>query len=225
MSKTKLFGILTMIFACVAVAFLMDTPKFLKYKRGDIKDYNTVAAGELQVGDLVEGTIDFAYDAIAEWTETNSVMGIETSTRTSKQYYPVYMYNQMYILYETGNSEQYATLNRLAEETYAYDEACWEIYESGSDDYSSVVRPKSTLALTGEVKAMPSGDLQNYFQEWYGEGFSTDCETAIIISYSNFDRFSWIIYVGAGSAVLAVVMLVLLIKTAVEEKRNREFSY
>ena len=46
MNKTKFLGILTIICFCFGAALLTDLPKFLKYQKGDIKDYATVQAGE-----------------------------------------------------------------------------------------------------------------------------------------------------------------------------------
>lgn len=224
MSKVRVLGTITMVCLCFAVVFLMDIPQFLKYKKGDIKDFETVAAHELQKGDLVQGVIDYTDGCIAEMETTNKTFGVTTSKETTKRYYAVYMYNENYILYETGNQSQYNTLDRLADECEAYYNALAAIYgENGSGDSTELEQPVTTLSFTGEVKVMPS-DLADIFEEWYGEGFDTECEKYVIAN-ADFSRFSWVIYAGAGAAVLGIIMLVITIMAWKKDKRDQSFGY
>ena len=221
MNKTKFLGILTIICFCFGAALLTDLPKFLKYQKGDIKDYATVQAGELKKGDLVQGTIDITEGAIAENEETNSTFGIETSKRTTSQYYAVYMYNGNYILYQTGNQEQYQTLDKLAKECEVYFDSLDAVYgEEGSGDASGIVQPQTTMDFTAVVDEIPD-DLSAIFREWYGEGFDQECET-VMLTYADFSRFLRMIIVGAVSAVLGIVFLVL---TIVSWRKSKQFSY
>ena len=224
MSKVRVLGTITMVCLCFAVVFLMDIPQFLKYKKGDIKDFETVAAHELQKGDLVQGVIDYTDGCIAEMETSNKTFGVTTSKETTKRYYAVYMYNENYILYETGNQSQYNTLDKLADECEAYYNSLAEIYgENGSGDAADLIQPSTTLSFTGEVKVMPS-DLVDIFEEWYGEGFDTECEK-FMISHADFSRFSWVIYAGAGAGVLGIIMLVITIMAWKKDKRDQSFGY
>lgn len=226
MSKVKVFGVAALVLACFALAFLSDMPKFLKYQKGDIKDFDTVAAGELQQGDLVQGTIDFTEGCIASMETSNKTFGITTSTRTSSQYYAVYMYNNQCILYETGNSSQYGILDRMGEEYIRYIESYDEVFsEGGSMDAADVEVPATTMEFTGVVNSM-SSDLEEIFREWYGDDAAYAAEAeSVIITYTDFSRFAGIVYAGIGCAVLAVVMLVLTILTWRKSKREQQFSY
>lgn len=226
MKKTRVLGTLTLVLACLALAFLTDLPQFLKYKKGDIKDFETVAAGELKKGDLVQGTIDLTEGCIAEMETTNKTMGITTSKRTSSQYYAVYMYNDQCILYETGNSSQWSTLDRMADEYIDYLTSYDEVFsETGSNDISDVTLPVTTMDFTGEVVEM-SSDLEAIFREWYGDdaAYAQEAES-VVIKYSDYSRFSWIIYVGIGAAAAAIAMLIVTIITWRREKNNQQFSY
>ena len=226
MKKSKFLGVLALVLGCFAVVFLMDTPLFLKYRNGEIKDYNSVQFGELKKGDLVQGTIDDTDGQVAEMEETNTMFGIPTSKRTTSRYYALYTYDDIYVLYETAKESELKQLDKIAEESTAYYTALQEAYEQDGEDadYSAIEPPTATLEFTGEVKEMPD-DLKEIFRQWYGDGFDEDCETDIIISYSNYDRFSWVIYAGAGCAVLAIVMLVLAIAALRKEQRDQQFSY
>ncbi len=226
MRKTKLFGVLTVVLICLAVIFFSDLPKVLKYQRGEVRDFNSVGFGELEKGDLVQGVIDDTDGYIAEMEETNTTFGIPTSTHTSKRYYALYTVNHTYVLYATGRESDYDTLDKLAQESAAYYDNLEELYHAqGEDaDFASVALPETMLEFTGEVEEMPD-DLRKIFMEWYGDGFAQDCEANIVIQTSNFGRFSWVLYAGAGCAVLAVVMLVLTILSLRKEKRDQQYGY
>lgn len=226
MNKVKIFGVAALVFACFAFAFLTELPRFLKYQNGDIKDFETVGAGELQKGDLVQGTIDFTEGCIATMETSNTTFGITTSKRTSSQYYAVYMYNNNCILYETSNSAQYATLDRMGEEYIRYLESYDEAFtEDGDIDTTNVIVPETTMEFTGVVNGM-SSDLEAIFREWYGDDAAYAAEAeSVIITYSDFSRFAGMIYAGIGCAVLAVVMLVLTIVVWRKSKQEQQFSY
>lgn len=223
MKKTKFLGIITLICLCFGIALLTDLPKFLKYQKGDIKDFESVAAGELKKGDLVQGTIDFTDGCIATNEQTNTTFGIETSKNTTSRYYAVYMYNEQYILYQTGMKDQYETLDRLADECDTYYNSLSEAYgeEDGGDvDVSKIQAPETTLAFTGSVSEVPD-DLSAIFREWYGDGFDQDCET-VMITYSDFSRYLRFVIIGAIAVVLGIVFLVL---TIITHRKEKEISF
>ena len=226
MKVSKILGTLTLLLGCIAAVFLTDLPKVIRYRRGDIKDFNMVEFGELQKGDLVKGTIDWTDGCIAEEEETNSTFGIETSKRTTGRYYAVYTMNGSYLLYQTGRENEYKKLDQMGDEAEAYYEARTALEESEGEDADVTLldTPETTMDFTGEVIEMPS-DLRPIFEKWYGEGFEDECETDIVIRTSNFDRFSWVIYAGAGCAAGALLMLVLTIMAFVKEKRNQQYGY
>lgn len=203
MKKVKTFGIIALVLGIMAVTFLMDIPTFMKIKRGQIKDFNSVAAGELQKGDAVSGTIDMAFGPVAE--EYSTTYGVRTSDKSSKLYYALWMDNDQFVLYETGSNDEYTTLDRIVAETENYFDSLDEADETG--DITDLMPPTTTLQLEGRVTNL-SGEIKDLFEEWYGEGFETECEP-VMITHVVFDRFGTMIYAGLGCALLCVVMLVV----------------
>ena len=228
MKGSKIFGTLTILFGCAGVLFLSELPKVMKYRAGDIKDFSEITCGELKKGDLVQGTIDITDGCIAEMEETNTTFGIETSKRTSARYYACYTCSDFYVLYQTGNEGQFSILDKMADESEAYSTAYKMLAEDeGTDaDFSKIPPPETTLDFTAEVEAMPS-DLLPIFRNWYGEGFDEpdECEQGIVIRYSRFDRFEWVVYAGIGCAAAAVLMLVLTIRSFIRQKRDQQYGY
>ncbi|MBR6106997.1 MAG: hypothetical protein IKQ39_03225 [Oscillospiraceae bacterium] len=211
--------LISLVLLVLSIAFLMEFPKWQKWKNNDIKDFNAVKAGELMDGDLVRGTIDRTYGAIAEREESRKTFGITTSKSTTMQYYAVIMDNGQYVLYGTSDSSDYATLDRIADRW----QELFEKYQNG-EEYSEDDVPTETISFEGEVRSLPS-DLNNIFQEWYGEGYSTDCENAIYVVRTDYSRFNWIIYVGIACAAGTVLLWIVCIVMTVKGKKKAQYGY
>ena len=228
MKATKLFGLLTLLFAVFAVALLTEIPSFVKYKNGDILDFGELKAGSITDDDLIAGVIDVCDGSIAEMEETNTLFGIPTSKRITSRYYAVYSYNGEYFIYETADADECSTLDQLAEETDAFYNAVDKAYADAKNeddvDLSDIERPVSTLEFTGRAASM-SEDLLKIFREWYGEGFDTDCETAFVIRKCDYNGFRWTLPAMIGCAMLAVIMLLLTLISFFRGRRARSFSY
>ena len=215
----KVFLLIAAVLALLAVAFLSEFPKWKQWKHNDIKDFNSVAPGELQPGQLVRGRIDDTYGAIAEREESHKTFGITTSKSTTMQYYAVYMDNDMYVLYGTGDSNDYAVLDRIADQM----DKLYEKYENG-EDISEADLPTESIEFEGEVREMPS-DLNNFFQESYGEGYASDCETSFYVVRTDYSKYNWIIYVGIACAAGAVIMIVLWVVLLIKGKKKAQYGY
>lgn len=224
--KTRIFAIITLLLACVGFGLLTDMPSYLKYKKGEIKDFALVQPGELKTGDLVQGEIEFTEGSIAEMETSNKTFGVTTSKETTSQYYAVYMVNDQCIIYETGNKEQWNTLDRMAKEYMQYIQSYNEVFsESGSNNSSDVELPTTTMTFTGKVKEMPT-DLEKIFREWYGDdaAYAKEAES-VVISNMAFDNLGKLMLVGIGCAALAVVMLIVTVISLIGGKKNSQFSY
>ncbi len=228
MNKVKICAALALLFAVIAVGLFTEIPSYVKYKNGDVLDYSTLSTNDLQSGALVQGVIDDCDGSIAELEETNTIFGIPTSKRVTSQYYACYMYNGSYVIYETANADECSTLNKLEAECTAFYEAVGEAYDNAKSeddvDLSGAVQPSTTLEITGKVVEMRD-DLRDIFQEWYGEGFDTDCVTQYVIRRCDFSRFKFVIPGFLVCAVLTVVMLVLTVLCFIRYRRARQFSY
>jgi len=225
MGKVRFLGVAAMVALIFGVVFLTNIPQFLKYTKGDIKNFEELEQNELNIGDLVQGTIDFTDGSFAEMEETNTTFGIETSKRTTKQYYAVYMYNDMYVAYETGNAEQIAQLEKLAQECQQYYDGIDQAISKDQDnpDFSGVVTPETEIKFEGTVKELPS-DLDGLFREWYGEGYDTDVEK-VLITRADFGRMRYLIYFGIGAAVLGIILLIVTVIVWRKEKTETSYSY
>lgn len=202
--------LLSLVLLILSIAFLSEYPKWKKWKNNDIKDFNAVQAGELTDGDLVRGTIDTTDGVVAELEESRKTFGITTSKSTTMLYYAVYMDNDMYVLYGTSASEDYAVLDRIADQN-------GEEIEEGD-------RPTESITFEGEVRSMPS-DLNNIFADWYGENYTTDCETSFYVVRTDYSKYNWIIYAGFACAGGAVLMFVLWIVLIVRGKKSAQYGY
>ena len=189
---------------------LSTFPQFLRYVKGDLRAFEEVAAGELKAGELVHGVIDITDGCIASNEETKSTFGIETSKRTTALYYSIVGYDDQYMLYETGNTEQYATLDALADE-------CERYY---SDENADAEEPHSFLEFTAVVRNMPD-DLSAIVQECYGNDYVQYFEQVMLVS-ANFKSYPVNIAIGAAGAVLGIVFLIL---TIVSWRKSKQFSY
>ena len=217
LKKTKLCATILLVAVCFAVALLTNIPAWLKYKKGDIKDLDTVAAGELQTGDLVRGTVNAVLGACAE--EYSTKFGIRTSSSSSKLYYVLWLENGNMILYETGNKSEYDILDKISEETEDYYDSYQKVQESGNIE--DLKLPTTTFQLEGRI-TKPSSKIEGFFKEWYGDDaeFAANTER-VMITRANFDGMGTTVYIGFGAGVLAIIMAVV---TLIVWKREREGS-
>ncbi|MBR3267697.1 MAG: hypothetical protein IKI58_03065 [Oscillospiraceae bacterium] len=213
--------ILTIVFAVLSVALLAaDLPAWQKYRKGDIKDFNTVAAGELKEGDLVKGYIEVTEGSIAERQETKKHFGITTSKSTTMQYYAVYMDNGQCILYGTSKSDEYAQLDKLGRDwTYFF-----KMMDVNPEELTESDRPTARIPFTARVNKM-SKDLNSIFSSWWGENYNTECETNVIMTYARFEGFQTTVFIGFGLAAGAVLMLILFIVTVIKGKKAPQYTY
>ena len=221
--KTKFFGITAIVCICLAITMLSNIPAYLQFKNNEITDLNNESL-VLNKGDLIEGDVDMVLGAAVEEYSTN--FGVRTSKDSSKLYYVIWLDNNRFALYETGNKEQYEKLEKLTDETFDYFDSK-DVYEE-SGDIDDLKLPESTMHLTGRVTSMPS-DVKAYYVEWYNDAvgdsdFSSRTET-LMITNADFSRFGMIVIVGAVSAALAVLSLILTLVFYKKSKADSNFGY
>lgn len=223
MSKFRVLGAITLVAAIMAVAFLLRIPTYVKLLKDDVISINEVAKNGLEKGDVVDGIADYSLGCVAEEYETN--FGIRTSDDSTKLYYVLWLDNENFILYETANKNQYDLLETITEETYAYLDSMAVYEESG--DMNDLVVPTTTLEIEGVVSEIPS-EIEGYFKEWYDEVFGDGeyaayCEP-VMISNTNFDSVGTMVYIGAGCAVVAIILGVVMLVLWRKEK-NDSYGY
>lgn len=214
MSKFRVLGAIALVALFVGIGLVLQMPTYIKLLKGDTVSINSVPAHTLENGDVVEGLVDAALGCCAEEYETN--FGIRTSDDSSKLYYVLWLDNDNFIVYETGNKDQYTKLDQITESTYDYLDAM----EAGDENAMLNV----TMELEGVVKKLPS-DIEGYFQEWYDDDatFSQRCE-GVMITNTNFDNVGTMVFVGAGCILVAIILGIVLLVLWRKEK-NSNYGY
>ena len=219
MKVKRFFLIGALVMALFAIALLTDLPSWNKYRNGDVKDFNTAAAGELKDGDLVKGKIYVTYGVAVEREETKKHFGITTSKSTTMKYYCVEMENGKRILYGTSKNDEYGILDDYARKL----EALYDKYDKDPDSVSDSDVPSMELPFEAKVHKL-TGELNNVFADWYGEGYSSDCED-VYLTKANFDGFQTTVFIGFGLAAGAVILLVLFIVFTIKGKKGAQYGY
>ncbi len=221
MNKKKLASVFsTLGIICLVAAFvtLLDLPTYIKVWTDKVMELEAVGENELQVGDVVKGSIDTVLGPCAEMYETN--YGVRTSDESSKLYYIIMLNNDKCVLYEAASKIEYNTLDRITDETYDYYESLADYAESG--DPLDIVQGCTTMDIQGKVKKIPS-EIEGYFREAYGEIFDDTFEEgaeAIMISGMKFDNFVIMTIIGGVSVVLGIVFFILAFVFAKKGQRQ-----
>lgn len=186
-------------------------------KEGNIKDINQLAMGELQKGDLVQGTFDTTWGYFAEEYETT--YGLRLSKDSTKLYYLIDMVDY-YLIYETAVKSQYSTLDEMSDELYLHCEQMGE-EEGVFDNWNPTIK----LEITGSaVKA--NDEIRGYCKEalddltgGMGEEEMEFVET-YMVSYENFDTMNTRMYVGFGVAGVGLLLLIIAVVLIIRGFRN-----
>lgn len=222
--KGRLCLTLTIAMIGLAAVFLTNIPSWLKYKKGDIKDFSQAAAGELQKGDLVRGTIDSALGPCAE--QYSTTYGVRTSKKSSKLYYVIWMDNDQFILYE-ASSGAYETLDKISDETIEYCNSYEEAMETG--DLTGVKQQTTTMEFEGRIVGLTS-EMESLFRDWYNDDEADDGSfdqraEKVMIRPVKFDRLGLLVILGFVFAGLAVASVVLTVFVWRREKNAQNYGY
>ena len=203
MKTVRVLLTLLLLLGILSVVFLTDIPTFMRIKRGQIKDYNTVTAGELQVNDPVRGTVEMTIGACAEKKKNSS---------STTEYYVLWMPNNRFILYETGKKDDITTLNRMCDEAGKYLKSLGKAKEESNP--AAVILPETKMEFEGVV-AKPSGTVMDYFREYYSQVFGTDdfdqYAEVVMISQRALSSFNGTVIAGLICAALFVILAVVTI--------------
>ncbi len=128
---------------------------------GTIPDFNYDSMQNIKNGDFVQGYVGYILDCYASETTTNTTMGIETSSRTSEEYFIMPLVNE-----EDMDKDLYITVtaSKAADRDLLY-KICDETYKSymGNTDVEW-----TEFGIVARVKEIDS-DLTPYLIEWFQE--------------------------------------------------------
>lgn len=192
---------------------------------GTMPDFNFESIADIKKGDMVAGYIANIYDCYAGETTTNTTMGIETSSYTSREYFIMPLIND-----EDWENEMFVSVSvsKEADRELMYDicDATYE-YLDGNED---VEFPEMAFI----AKAQPlDPELLGYMLDWfdeaeYFEGGRDEAKTHIVMyDLVLFDTNSAYISLAIGliliAAAAAIVFFVL--HNSRKQKQNGDVPY
>ncbi len=127
---------------------------------GEIPDFNYDSMQNIKKGDFVQGYVGYILDCYANETTTNTTMGIETSSRTSEEYFIMPLINEadaekdLYITITASKSADRDLLYQICDETY-------ESYNNDDIDWTE-------FGIVAKVKNIDP-ELTQYMTEWFQE--------------------------------------------------------
>lgn len=127
---------------------------------GTVKDFNYDSMQDIKKGEIVCGEVGYILDCYAGETTTNTTMGIETSSRTSREYFIMPLLNDtdsekdMYITVSAAKAEDRQLLYAICDDTYASldgEDVQWH-----------------DMLFVAKVKPLEA-DLTQFLREWFEE--------------------------------------------------------
>ena len=187
---------------------------------GDIPDFNYDSIADIKKGDFAAGYIANIYDCYAGETTTNTTMGIETSSYTSREYFIMPLVNDtdlgndMFISVSVSEKEDRDTLYAICDATYEY--------LDGNEDADF-----PEMAFLGRA-AVLDDELMGYMADWfeeaeYFEGGRSEA-MAHIIPYDLvlYNPNSAYISLVVGLIMIALVIVVAIIIFHVSKGKKKQ---
>lgn len=155
---------IAIVFIFLAIAGVVLTVSGIKdiiRINGDIPDFNFESMQNVKKGDFVCGYVSNIIDCYASETTTNTTMGIETSSRTSEEYFLMPLINEtdeaeeLYVTISASNIEDRELLYTICDNT-------WEYMDGNTDvEFTEMV----ILARVKEI----DNDLMPLLIDWFKE--------------------------------------------------------
>ncbi len=187
---------------------------------GNIKDFNSESIADIKKGDIVAGYIANIYDCYAGETTTNTTMGIETSSYTSREYFIMPLVNDedlardMFVSVSVSKEADRDIMYRICDATYEY--------LDGNEDAEF---PEMAFV----AKAEPLDDeLKGYLLEWfedveYFEGGRAEAE-AHIIPYDLVLYNSNSAYISLAVGLLFIGILIVVAAIFIHKNKTKNDS-
>lgn len=173
---------------------------------GYVPDFNYDSMADVKKGSFVQGYVENIFDCYASETTTNTTMGIETSSRTSEEYFLMPLINSEDVeneLYVTISASKYDDRKLL----YAVCDDTWEYLDGNTDiDFTE-------MYIVARVKKMDS-DLMPFLVDWFKSAglyeSASEVEKHVIpyefVIYQNLN--APYINLGVGLVIIAVFAVV-----------------
>lgn len=228
MNKIRLI-VLALVFLIMGGGLTISGVTDIIKMGGDIPDFNYDSIANIKKGDFAAGYIANIYDCYAGETTTNTTMGIETSSYTSREYFIMPLVNDtdlennMFISVSVSDKEDRDTLYAICDATYEY--------LDGNEDADF-----PDMAFIGRA-AVLDDELMGYMADWFEEAEYFDGgrseAMAHIIPYDLmlYNPNSAYISLVVGLIMIAVVIVAAIIifhvskgKTKQDDTAEQEFT-
>lgn len=168
---------------------------------GDIPDFNFESMQNVKKGDFVCGYVNNILDCYASETTTNTTMGIETSSRTSEEYFLMPLINDedeansLYVTISASNIEDRNMLNDICDDT-------WE-YMDGNTDVEF-----AEMAILARVKEIDS-DLMPLLIDWFKD--ADYCDGNEVEIRKHILPYEFVVYRNPNAPYISLAVGVIMI--------------
>ncbi len=169
MNKIRIAILLIVLLVMGIVLTVSGISNIIKLN-GEVPDFNTYSMQNIKKGDFVQGYVQNILDCYASETTTNTTMGIETSSRTSEEYFIMPLLSE-----EDVESDLYITItaSKIDDRNMLYEicDRTWEYMDGGSEDNWP------EMGIVAKVKKIDP-ELLQYMTEWFqgSELYGSDAE-------------------------------------------------
>ncbi|MBD5140208.1 MAG: hypothetical protein HDT25_02150 [Ruminococcus sp.] len=168
---------------------------------GDIPDFNFESMQNVKKGDFVCGYVNNILDCYASETTTNTTMGVETSSRTSEEYFLMPLINDvdeaesLYVTISASNIEDRRLLYAICDDT-------WEYMDGNTDiDFTE-------MAILARVKEIDS-DLMPLLIDWFQE--ADYCDGNEIEIRKHILPYEFVVYRNPNAPYISLIVGVIMI--------------
>lgn len=168
---------------------------------GDIPDFNFESMQNVKKGDFVCGYVSNILDCYASETTTNTTMGIETSSRTSEEYFLMPLVNDvdeaesLYVTISAGNIEDRKLLYAICDDT-------WEYMDGNTDiDFTE-------MAIIARVKEIDD-DLMPLLIDWFKE--ADYCDGNEIEIRQHILPYEFVVYRNTNAPYISLIVGIIML--------------
>lgn len=203
MNKIRI-AIILIVLLVMGIALTVGGISNIIKLNGYIPDFNYESMQNIKKGDFVQGYVQNIYDCYANETTTNTTMGIETSSRTSEEYFIMPLINDADVekdLYITISASKPADREML----YEICDRTWDFMEGGSEENWP------EMGIVARVKKIDP-ELLQYMTEWFEESEAYGSVSEI---RQHIVPYELVIYNTSGAYTGLIVGLVIIAVIAV----------
>lgn len=195
---------IAIVFIFLAIAGVMLTVSGIKdivRLNGYIPDFNFESMQDVKTGSFVCGYVNNILDCYASETTTNTTMGVETSSRTSEEYFLMPLINEtdeaesLYVTISAAHIEDRKLLYAICDDT-------WD-YMDGNTDIEF-----TEMAILARVKKIDD-DLMPLLIDWFQE--ADYCDGNEIEIRKHILPYEFVVYRNTNSPYICLVVGLIML--------------